>query len=70
MFIKPNTQNFKSTSLDGAEEMIKIGYEAALKAIPQIRLLLGLEKEKKSKRMFARNKNKILKEENKNSIHE
>lgn len=70
VFIEPNTQNFKSTSLDGAEKMIQIGYDAAQKAIPQIKLLMGLEKERKSKKMFARNKNRILKEENKKSIHE
>ncbi len=70
VFIQTNTQNFKSTSLFGGEEMIKIGYDAAIKAIPQIKLLLGLEKDKKSKKMFFKNKNKILKEEKKNSINE
>lgn len=70
VFIQTNTQNFKSTSLDGGKEMIQIGYDAAMKAMPQIKLLLGLEKEKKSKKMFSRNKNKILKEEKNNSINE
>lgn len=68
--IQTNTQNFKSTSLGGGEEMIKIGYDATIKAIPQIKLLLGIEKENKSKKMFSKNKNKILKEEIKNSINE
>ena len=45
--IDANTSKYKSTSLDGAEEMYKIGYEAALKQIPKIKELFSERDEKK-----------------------
>ena len=42
--IKPNTAKYKSTKLDGANEMIEEGYNATIKVMPQI---LSLIKRKK-----------------------
>ena len=63
--IEIDTSKYKSTSLDGAEEMYKIGYETTLKAIPKIKELLSQKEEKSSFlfKLFRRNKNKILRQE-------
>ena len=64
--IEADTSKFKSTSLEGSEEMYQVGYEAATKLMPQIKELI-----KKSQRkefdffgLFRRNKKKYLKNNN------
>ena len=42
VLIQPNLEKFKSTKLDGFKEMIAEGYNAGIKAIPQIKKLLGI----------------------------
>ena len=68
--IEADTSKFKSTSLEGSEEMYQVGYEAATKLMPQIKELI-----KKSQRkefdffgLFRRNKKKYLKN-NKNDVN-
>jgi hypothetical protein len=63
--VEANTQKFKSTSLEGSEEMYKAGYDAAMKVMPQIKELIGksYKKEFDLFGLFRKNKNKILDEE-------
>jgi len=64
--IDANTSKYKSTSFEGADEMYKIGYEAALKQIPKIKELIDqLQEEKKFNlfSIFKKNKKKVLKQE-------
>ena len=70
--IDVDTSKFKSTSLDGAEEMFKAGYDATIKLMPKIKeLIYGKEKKKFSLlNLFRRNKKNILKEQRNNSIDE
>ena len=70
--IELDTSKFKSTSLDGAEEMYKIGYETTLKAIPKIKELLSQKEEKSSFlfKLFRRNKNKILRQEKTDALEQ
>lgn len=72
VFIEADTNKFKSTSVEGADQMYKIGYDATIKAMPQIKALFGIKQKVKFNffNLFRRNKNKILKEEKKNSIKE
>ena len=65
--VKADTSKFKSTSLDGADEMYKIGYDAAMAEMPKIKELLNQKPKKQStwSKLFKRNKKQILKEENK-----
>lgn len=68
--IKTDTSKYKSTSLDGADEMYKIGYEATMELMPKIKELLSdKNKEKFSwRKLFKRNRKQILKDENGNII--
>lgn len=72
--IEPNLQKFKSTSLEGADEMVQIGYEATMAVMPQIKLLLGLEtigiKPRRFRDLFKFNKKKLLKESKETTIQE
>lgn len=71
--IEADTSKYKSTKLDGAEEMYKVGYEQALKMIPKIKELISEKKEKKKFSffgLFKRNKKNILKTEKNNIISE
>lgn len=47
VLIEPDTRRFKSTKLDGSQEMIIEGYNAALKQIPKIKELMGLKIKRK-----------------------
>ena len=62
--IDVDTSKFKSTSLDGADEMFRAGYEAGLKAVPKIKELFNQKQEKKFSiaKLFRKNKNFVLKE--------
>ncbi|MBQ8430961.1 MAG: patatin-like phospholipase family protein [Clostridia bacterium] len=42
--IQPNIKKYKSTKLDGADEMIQEGYNATIKAMPQIIEIIGKKK--------------------------
>lgn len=69
--IKPNLQKFKNTSLNGLDEMIEIGYQEAMKQMPEIKRILNIGKKKKKRGLFgffSRNKSKILRESKKESI--
>jgi len=46
VFIKVDTSKFKSTSVEGGAEMYKIGYDAAMQAMPQLKALLDQQKPK------------------------
>lgn len=71
LVIKTDTSQYKSTSLDGADEMYKIGYDSAMAMMPKIKQLLSEKGEKFSFfNLFKRNKKQILKNENKNTIDE
>ena len=60
--IEANTSKFKSTSLDGADEMFKVGYEATMNAMPKIKELFKLcqKREFNFLKIFKRNKKKYL----------
>ena len=62
IMIKPNLSKFKSTSLDGMDEMIEIAYQETMKLMPEIKKLLNIEKPRRFFKFFNRNKDKILKE--------
>ncbi len=68
--IKADTTQFKSTKLDGAEEMYKIGYKAAMSVIPKIKELINQKEKSKLSSLFKHNKNHVLKEEDSNIIYE
>lgn len=71
--IEADTSKYKSTRLDGAEEMYKAGYEQALKMIPKIKELISEKPEKKKFNLFGlfkRNKKNILKTEKNKIISE
>ena len=70
--IDVDTSKFKSTSLDGAEEMFLAGYNATTKIMPKIKeLIFGSQKKKFSfSNLFRRNKKSILKEQRNSSIDE
>ena len=70
--IEVDTSKFKSTSLEGAEEMYKAGYEAGLKAVPKIKELFARDEKKGFSllRLFRKNKKKVLKEQQDNMIKE
>ena len=55
VLIEPDTRRFRSSKLEGADEMIKEGYEAALKQIENIKLL-RTKKVKKVKPIFKNTK--------------
>jgi len=42
--IQPNTSKFKSTKLDGAEEMIQEGYNSTIKVMSEILKLINRKK--------------------------
>ncbi len=66
--IKADTSKFKSTRLDGSDEMYQIGYEAAIKAMPKIKQLLMPKKKFSLRDLFSKNKKNILKDEKKDDI--
>ena len=68
--IKADTSKFKSTSVDGAQEMYKIGYDSAMELMPKIKTLLSERDEKRFSwaKLFKRNKKRILKDENGNIL--
>ena len=70
--IETDTSKYRSTRLEGADEMYRTGYEEALKAIPKIKELLQDKKEKKHGLfgLFKRNKKQILKKEKNDVISE
>ena len=70
--IELDTSKYKSTSLDGAEEMYNIGYQEGLKAVPKIKQLLNSDDKKDTfwSKLFRKNKKKILKDEKKNIVKE
>ena len=70
--IEVDTSKFKSTSLMGAEEMFKAGYEAGLKAVPKIKELFGQDQDKKFRlaKLFRKNKNAVLKNDREDCIME
>lgn len=41
VMIEPDLKMFKSTKLEGVDEMIEEGYRAALEQMPVIKLMLG-----------------------------
>lgn len=61
--IEANTSEFKSTSLEGSEEMYKIGYDSAMKLMPQIKEIIAKCERKEFNwfGLFKKNKNKVLK---------
>lgn len=63
VLIEPNTKRFKSTRFDGSEDMVMEGYNAALRKINEIKILMS-QKVKKVKKK-NNNSNKILTEDNK-----
>ena len=63
-----DTGKYKSTSLEGADEMYKMGYEATLKAIPKIKELLGQKQKFNLFGMFKKNKKRELKKQKKQAI--
>lgn len=63
VLIEPNTKRFKSTRFDGSEDMVMEGYNAALRKINEIKILMS-QKVKKVKKK-NNNSNKILTEYNK-----
>lgn len=69
--IEANTNKFKSTSLEGADEMYKIGYDAAMQVMPQIKELFRLSEKREFNflKIFKRNKKKILEEEDSEILH-
>ena len=68
IMIKPNLSKFKNTTLDGLDEMIEIGYQETMKMMPEIKKLLKLEKRSLFSTLFKKNKNKILKESETESL--
>lgn len=67
--IEPDLRQFKSTSFDGFEKMIKIGYIEAKKQMPHIKQLLGLERKPGFwSKIFRYNKAKVLEEKEEESI--
>lgn len=66
--INVDTSKYKSTSLTGADEMVKAGYEATKKLIPKIKELIGEKNEEKFSfaRLFKRNKKDALKNQQEN----
>lgn len=66
--IKPDLKKFKSTSLEGAEEMIQIGYEETIKLMPKIKYLLKIEKTKDFEELFDKNRKKFLQKQAKLEI--
>lgn len=63
-----DTGKYKSTSLEGADEMYQMGYEATLKAIPKIKELLGQKQKFNLFGMFKKNKKRELKKQKKQAI--
>ncbi|MBQ0017018.1 MAG: patatin-like phospholipase family protein, partial [Clostridiales bacterium] len=69
LVIEPDLRKFKSTSMEGYMDMIKIGYEETKKHIPEIKQMLGLVKPIGFwSRLFRKNKQKILQEKQIESI--
>lgn len=69
IIIEPNLQKFKNSSLNGLDEMIKIGYEETIKRMPEIKSLLRIGGPKRKLfSLFSKNKNKILYQSNKESV--
>lgn len=70
--IDVDTSKFKSTSLDGADEMYRAGYEAGLKAVPKIKALFADAQKKKFSlaNLFRKNKKTILKQQRVDSIND
>ena len=67
--IEVDTSKYKSTSLEGLQEMYDAGYNAGLKFAPKIKELFGEEEKKKSGflSIFRKNRKKILEEQKKNT---
>lgn len=68
--IDVDTSEFKSTSLEGADEMYKRGYEAGLKAVPKIKELIG-EANKRTFSWFGlykKNRREFLRKEDEMNI--
>jgi NTE family protein len=65
-----DTGKYKSTSLEGADEMYQMGYEATLKAIPKIKELLGQKQKFNFFGMFKKNKKRELKKQKKQAIND
>ena len=70
--IEVDTSKYKSTSLDGFEQMYRSGYEAGLKAVPKIKELLsqGEKRHFSLAKLFRKNKKKVLKEQQKEMIQD
>ena len=70
--IDTDTSKFRSTSLEGYEEMYKIGYESAKKAIPQIQDCIKNCRRRKFGliSLFRRNKKQILQDEDDDILFE
>ena len=60
--VEVDTSKFKSTSLEGGEDMYKAGYEAGLKAVPKIKALFEKTDEHKFSlsKLFRRNRKNVL----------
>lgn len=70
--IKTDTSKFKSTSLEGADEMYKIGYDATMELMPKIKELMNEKNQSRFSwfKLFKRNKKRILKDENGNILND
>lgn len=67
--IEPDLKKFKATSIDGAMEMIEVGYQETLKHIKEIKLLMGMEKKAGFfTKIFKRNRDNLLKERKEDTI--
>ncbi len=67
--LEPDLRKFKSTSFNGFEEMIEIGYKEAKKRMPEIKRLLGLEKRPRFwSKIFKHNKEKALEEKEEETL--
>lgn len=70
--IEVDTSKFKGTSLSGAEDLYKAGYDAAIKLMPKIKSIIYENKKQKFNFVskFRKNKNKALKEQQENTLSE
>lgn len=69
MVIEPDLEKFSPQSLDGYMEMIDEGYKLTKQLMPQIKQVLCMEKTPGFwSKLFRRNKQKILQENDKDSI--
>ena len=67
--VETDTSKYKSTSVEGAEEMYEIGYNSGLKLVPKIKELIECDNRRFDFfGLFRKNRNKYLKAEKKNII--